>query len=263
MSTTNFIIINSKYRTANSRSTSDFTYSIGESLEVDGITIKDISIPNVAYNINEFNNKLSFTYGGLQASLTVPEGQYTVSQLSTYLETELSTLFGTALDLTLGDTTKKLTFTTTQLFRISNKESDSPLSKLLGIPFGTSFYPLLEQAGFTAPEIPQLQGPNNYLLSSQVLAQGYASILTDGKHVPIIMPVPITVEWGQIEQYESNDTELNTKHFARLQNIQNIDIKIFDDDLNVVDLHGQDVEIVIKVKVKDNLPAHLNHIGRQ
>ena len=76
------------------------------------------------------------------------------------------------------------------------------------------------------------------------------------------MPVPVTVEWGQIEQYTSNDLELNTKHFARLQNIQNIDIKIYDDDLNVVDLHGQDVEIVLKVTVKDNLPAHLNHIGR-
>lgn len=262
MSTTNFIIINSRYRTANSRSTSDFTYSIGQSLEVDGITIKDISIPNVAYNINQYNNKLSLTYGGASSTLTIPEGQYTVSQLSTYLETELTTLFGTALTITLDDITKKLTFTTTQLFRFSNKETDSPLSKLLGIPVGTSYYPLLEQAGFTLHNPPQLQGPNNYLLASNVLAQGYGSILTNGKKVPIIMPVPVTVEWGQVEQYTSNDTELNTKNFARLQNIQNIDIKIYDDDLNIVDLHDQDVEIVIKVKVKDNLPAHLNHIGR-
>jgi hypothetical protein len=261
MSTTNFIIINSAFRTADSKSTTDFTYSIGESLEVDGITIKDISIPNVAYNITSNNNKLRVTYGGVTGNLVIPEGQYTLAQLMTVLQTDLTTLFGVSVTVSQEPITKKVVFVTTQPFRISNNPTTSSLSKYIGIAYGTGYYPTLETSGFTLPLLPQLQGPNNYLVASQVLSQGYASILTDGQRVPVIMPVPVTVDWGEVQQYESNDMELNTKSFARLQNIQNIDIKIYDDNLNVVDLNGQDVEIVLKVKVKDNLPSHLNRLG--
>lgn len=247
-STTNFIIINSKYRTADSRSTSDFTYSLGASLEVDSITIKNISIPHVQYNIESYNNTLVVNDGVTSNTLTIPIGQYDINQLMNEISSQLTTLYGTAVLLTLDPISKKIVITTTQSFRISRVEASSPLSKYIGIPYGTSYYPLLATAGFTLPEIAQLQGPNNYLLASNVLSQGLGSILTDGKSVPIIMPIPIDVEYGQIQQYESNDYELNTKRYSRLQNIQNIDIRIYDDDLNIVDLHGQDIEIVIKVR---------------
>ena len=244
---TNFVVINSAYRTSDSRSTSDFTYNIGSSIETDYVTIKSVSIPHSEYNISESKNKLRISSGGVDYDLTDPIGQYDVSQLITELQTQIISAIGGTCVITLDPVTKKLNFQASAGVKISRDKTISTLSKYIGVFYGSSFYPAADSVNFDAEGLPALQGPNNYYLSSNVLSQGYASILTNGQRVPIIMPVPIDVEYGQIQQYESNDTELNTKQFSRAQNIQNIDIKIYDDDLNIVDLHGQDIEVILKI----------------
>lgn len=255
--TTNFIIINSKYRTADSRSSSDFTYSIGTSLEVDGITIKNISIPHVQYNVESFNNLLIVNDGSVTNTLTIPVGQYTVTQLMSEMSTQLTALYGVSVVLSLDPITKKIVVTSTKAFRIS-KAQTSTLSPYIGVPSGSGYYPTVSTSGFTLPELPQLQGPCNYLLASNVLSQGIGSVLTDGQNVPIIMSIPVEVEYGKIQHYESSDFELNTKNYSRLQNVQNIDIRIYDDNLNIVDLHGIDVEIVLKIKRVDTTAVSQN-----
>lgn len=245
--TTQFVVINSAYRTSDSRSTSDFTYNIGSSIETDYVTIKSVSIPHIEYNINPFKNKLRISSGGVDYDLTIPIGQYDVSQLITQLQIQIVATLGGTCVITLDPITQKLNFQASVGIKISRDKTVSSLSKYLGIFYGTGYYPTIDSTDFDAQGLPVLQGPNNYYLASNVLSQGFSSILTNGQRVPIIMPVPVTVEYGQIQQYESNDTELNTKQFSRPQNIQNIDIKIYDDDLNVVDLHGQDVEVILKI----------------
>jgi hypothetical protein len=244
---TNFVVINSAYRTSDSRSTSDFTYNIGTSIETDFVTIKSVSIPHVEYNITISKNKLRISSGGTTHDLTVPVGQYDVSQLITELQAQIIAAIGGTCAITLDPVTKKLNFQASAGLRISTDKTLSSISKYLGIPYNSGFYPITDSTNFDATALPVLQGSNNYYLASSVLSQGYASILTNGQRVPIIMPVPIDVEYGRIQQYESNDTELNTKQFSRPQNIQNIDIKIYDDDLNIVDLQGQDIEVVLKI----------------
>ena len=244
---TNFIVINSAYRTSDSRSTSDFTYNIGSSIECDFVTIKSVSIPHIEYNINPFKNKLRISSGGVDYDLNIPIGQYDISQLITELQTQIIAAVGGTCVISLDPITQKLNFQASAGIKVSTVKTVSSLSKYLGISYGTGYYPVVDSVNFDAQGLPALQGPNNYYLASNVLSQGFASILTNGQRVPIIMPVPVTVEYGQIQQYESNDTELNTKQFSRPQNIQNIDIKIYDDDLNVVDLHGQDIEVILKI----------------
>ncbi len=244
---TNFIVINSAYRTSDSRSTSDFTYNIGSSIEVDYVTIKSVSIPHIEYNINNIKNKLRISSGGTVHDLTIPIGQYTVNQLITELQTQIISAVGGTCVITLDPVTQKLNFQTSAGIRISTVKSVSSLSKYIGIAYSNSYYPIADSVNFDATGLPILQGPNNYYLASNVLSQGFASILTNGQRVPIILPVPVTVQYGQIQQYESNDTELNTKQFSRPQNVQNIDIKIYDDDLEIVDLHGQDIEVILKI----------------
>ena len=259
-STTSFIVINSKYRTSDSRSTSDFNYNIGQTLEAGAVTIKNISIPVTQYNIGSHNNKLQIFSGGLGTSLIVPEGQYTIDSLSTAIETLIQGAIGGVVDITVDDTTKKLILTSTVALLIGIDPIASSISKYLGLNYDVGeYYPSVPSNTINFVNVPELQGSNNYYLASNVLSQGFASILTNGQLVPIIMPVPISVEWGKVQQYESNDTELNTKRFARLQNLQNIDIKVYDDDLNVVDLNGADIEVVIKIKTGDNQqPEYLN-----
>ena len=43
---TNYVIINSKFRNEGSKSTSDFTFSLGETLEISDVAIKSVSIVN-------------------------------------------------------------------------------------------------------------------------------------------------------------------------------------------------------------------------
>ena len=54
--------------------------------------------------------------------------------------------------------------------------------------------------------------------------------------------------------YEVNEIKLNQRHFNRPTNIQDIDIKILDDDNEVVDLHGTNVEIVLQIIKTPVLP---------
>ena len=244
---TNFVVINSAYRTSDSRSTSDFTYNIGSSIETDYVTIKSVSIPHIEYNITQTKNKLRISSGGVDYDLTIPIGQYNVAQLITELQTQIISAVGGTCFIIIDPVTQKLNFQASAGIKISTDKTVSSLSKYIGIFYSTGFYPVADSVNFDAQGLPVLQGPNNYYLASNVLSQGFASILTSGQRVPIIMPVPVTVEYGQIQQYESNDAELNTKQFSRPQNIQNIDIKIYDDDLNVVDLHGQDIEVILKI----------------
>jgi len=259
-STTSFIVINSKYRTNDSRSTTDFTYNIGQAIEVPSVTIKSVSIPVTQYNIGSYNNKLRISSGGIDYDFVIPEGQYDVTQLSLVIQGLIQGALGGAVTLSIDPITKKLVLTSTFGLKISVDPVLSSISKYLGLNYqASSYYPAVDSTTINFVNVPELQGSNNYYLASSVLAQGYSSILTDGKLVPIIMPIPIDVEWGQVQNYESQDTQLNTKNYVRLQNIQNIDIKIYDDDLNVVDLNGSDIEVVLKVNTGENLqPNYLN-----
>lgn len=239
---TNYVVINSLFRTSNSRSSTDFTYNIGSSLESDSVAIKSVSIPNVEYNISS-DKVLRYRSAGVSYDLAIPAGQYDIDQLISILQADMLLNLGGTVAIVLDPVLKKLNIQASAGAQI---DQASTFSKYLGFN-GTGFYPLADSTNFTAPGIPQLSGSNNYYLASTVLSQGYSSILTDGQRVPIIMTIPITVEWGRIQQYETPDINLAIKDFSRVQNIQNIDIRLYNDDLEIVDLHGQEIEVIIQI----------------
>ena len=67
-----------------------------------------------------------------------------------------------------------------------------------------------------------------------------------------MMNIPIDVPYGVVQHYDPQDIRLNVKKFNRKNNIQWIDIKIFDEDLQGVDLNGGDIEIVLKIYSSSN-----------
>jgi hypothetical protein len=74
---------------------------------------------------------------------------------------------------------------------------------------------------------------------------------------PIILSVPVNVDFGDIINYEVNEIKLNQRHFSRPTNIQEIDIKIIDDDNEIVDLGNTDIEIVLQIIKAPVLPFSL------
>jgi hypothetical protein len=258
MSITSFVVISSKYRTGDSRSTSDFTYSIGQSLEVSAVAVKSVSIPNVQYNINKHNNSLLVYYGdsnpASSATVVLPEGQYNTTSLITQLEALILSSTGVDLTIVQDALTGKLAFTSSTLaFKFSTDPIDSPSAKVLGLgDTASATYPDQVTMSLDCPFLINLSGLKNYYLASRVLSHGYNGIFKSGESLPLVMNIPIDVPYGAIEQYDPQDISLNLKTFSRPSNIQWIDIKILDEDLNVIDLNGGDIEIVLKIYTKES-----------
>lgn len=255
MTETNFVIINSKFRNVASKSASDFIYSLGESLEVSDIAIKSVSMVNAEYNIKTGHNTLVVNNGASDFNLIIPVGQYDINQLMTEVSSQLTTLFGGTNTLTLQTITKKIFFNTTTALRYGTDPVASPVGYILGLgdeKFDT--YPSSPSSSFLAPYLPNLQGSNNYHISSATLGQGQGSLLKNNEKKPIILSVLNNVNFGDLIQYEVNEIKLNQRHFNRPTNIQDIDIKILDDDNEIVDLHNTPVEIVLQIIKTPVLP---------
>ncbi len=255
MTETNFVIINSKFRNVSSKSTSDFIYSLGESLEVSDIAVKSVSMVNAEYNIKAGHNTLVVNDGTTDFDLIVPVGQYDINQLISEITSQLTAQYGGTNTIVLQSTSKRLFFSTTTALRYKTDVNTSPIGFILGLgdeAFG--YYPEFASSAFLAPFLPNLQGSNNYHISSATLGQGQGSLLKNNEKKPIIMSVLNNVEFGDIISYEVNEIKLNQRHFNRPTNIQDIDIKILDDDNEVVDLHGTNVEIILQIIKTPVLP---------
>ena len=137
MTITSFVVISSKYKTADSRSTTDFTYSIGQSLEVSAVAIKSVSIPNVQYNINRTNNLLRVYYGDVVSppfvDISLPEGQYDLTSFINALQTLIGTAISDTVSITQDITTGKLSISMDSVpIKISTDPVFSPLAKIIG-----------------------------------------------------------------------------------------------------------------------------------
>ena len=170
----------------------------------------------------------------------------------TEVETQLTTIYGGTNTLTLGTITNKISFATTTALRYGTDTTTSPIGYLLGLgdernAFSTTYYPEIASSAFVAPFLPNLQGANNYHIVSNTIGQGQGSLLKNNDKRPIILTIPVTADFGDVINYEVNEINLNKRHFSRPTNIQEIDIKVIDDDNEIVNLGGTNIEIVIQI----------------
>ena len=256
---TNYVIINSKFRKEGSKSTSDFTFSLGETLEITDVAIKSVSIVNAEYNIKAGHNTLIVNNGLVDTTLIIPVGQYDINTLMAQVASQLTTAYGGVNTLSLGATSKKISFATTTALRYGTDITTSPVGFILGLgdeknALSTTYYPEIASSAFIAPYLPNLQGANNYHIVSNTIGQGQGSLLKNNNKRPIILTVPVTANFGDIINYEVNEIRLNKRHFSRPTNIQEIDIKIIDDDNEIVDMGGTNVEIVLQILRAPVLP---------
>ena len=198
MGETNYVIINSRFRNSNSPSTSDFTFNLGESIEVSEVAIKSVSMINA---VNPITKKLDFV---------------TTTPLK-YKAVGLSPL---AIVLGFGD----------------------PVTSSV-----VNYYPIIPSSNVSAPFLPSLEGENNYHIVSSTLGQGQGSLLKNNDKRPIILTIPCNVNFGDVINYEVNEINLNKRRFTRPINIQDIDIKIIDDNGDIVDLGNTQVELVLQI----------------
>jgi hypothetical protein len=87
-----YIQINSKDRTNDSASSTDFFVIMGQALEFSKIQLDSAEIPYTIYNVNSTNNVLVVNWNSSNTTITITPGNYTMSQLQTSLNTAVRLL---------------------------------------------------------------------------------------------------------------------------------------------------------------------------
>ena len=234
--------VSSKDRSVSSASQYDIVYRTNDSdlHQVKRIELKSALIPNTYYNINANNNLFFFpnSDSGL-SSYTVPIGQYTIATLIT----ELNTLVA-VLTVTESTLTGRLTFTISAgTMDIISDSAVNPMAPILGM-----LVTVLATAGpVTVSGVPNLNGLKSVYISSQSLSSHSSMIASEKLKRNIFCSIPVDVPYGVYMTWDENDNTLDYTLFASHKNISSIDIKLLDDNNDVVDLNGLDWELIFRI----------------
>ena len=112
----NKIFIDSRFKTSESNSDSDFSIELSENIELEpniGCIVQDITIPHTWYNINHLNNALYFMMNGVDYLIRLPPKTYDIYSLATALEEEMnSAVAGSSFTVTSDANAGTITFET-------------------------------------------------------------------------------------------------------------------------------------------------------
>lgn len=255
MANSTLAIINSRNRLPESLSSSNFSYNIGSTIEIQELALKSVSLPNTAYNINIYNNNFNFIYNGGFYGFGLPFGHYNINSIIAALIDRVGSIVGnpTALSITIDPITQKLQYTFAQPTQIAV----GGLSLLVGFNLQLdTLYPAGAVTVINAPTLPNLQGSMNYYIASRTLAQGTNALLYNAvRNLAILAVIPNSVPFGSVIQYIPNDILLDLKSYAGKQNIQQLDVVVLDTDFNIVDLNGAEIELTFKCYLKSRVEA--------
>ena len=237
--------ISSRDRDNLSDSTSDFFVNVNNIKHLQiarSVIVKQITLPNTMYNIDENNRTFTYNIASSPTSVQIAVGQYTTTTMITALQTAAAAV---GLAIVQNAITQKLEFTNTTNIEYLDI-SGSPMAEVLGIEYGQGSGG--DVASFNATGLPDLTGVKNVFVESRSLGEDNL-IQTNAKTQNIIAVVPITVAFGATEQYLSQhaliddvDSDAHGGH-----NKQKIDICLKDVSNNTIDLNGHHVEIILKV----------------
>lgn len=249
------VVVDSKDKSTNSSSTSDFNiyYSNNQVLtRIKSFFIKSVSVPNVEYNIHaaytlEPANNLLYietSGGGLQPVITITPANYSISQLITAL-TGSATGLAVGLGITQSATTGKLTFTATSPggIKLYNLASGSTLAPNLGITTTTAAF----SASIVADGLPFLAGNQNIYISSIKLSGGCSSLI-DSRigNLQVINVIPVDQAYGSVVHYECQQYEADMIESSTYFNLREIDIKLYGDYGQLLDLQGLPFTMILK-----------------
>lgn len=251
------IVIDSKDRSSPTDTSSNFTLNYKNNSRLSRITsffVKSVTFPNVEYNIHNTyksepaNNVLYIeTIGGLQAPIIIPIGQYTISQLITALQTSAT---GVTIGLTViqDPITNKLTFNTTSPggVKIYARNDSSPTNSTLAPNVGILSTSPIFSSSIVAEGLPSLSGNQNiYILSDKLSGSGAQLVDARLGNVQAIATIPVNVPFGE-NVHNEPDKDLITSSDGFYFNLDSIDIKLFGDYGQILDLQGENFTMILK-----------------
>lgn len=248
-----FVRINSEERVApTSNTSSNFKVQFGSNSElaaINRITIKQISIPNVQYNIRAATPAHAaynaFTFNdGTNKTITIPVGNYDVNQLIAALEADPLAIAAN-LQITLNAITGRLEFTSTTPITYLSEANGNGMASILGILANSGAL----VTAFAPTGLPNLDVHPCIYVASQALSDGSHMVSPTLGSLPVCAVVPITTTYGGIIQYTTPQEHLDDIHYISYANgksLQTIDLQLYDGDANLLDLQGLNWTMVFK-----------------
>lgn len=259
MSTTNsrYIRISSYDKDpAQSRNNGDFIVELKEKYltqNIKSMLLTQAFIPNVFYNVRSsqglINNTIRLLESGqTEINVAIDEGQYTLTELITELQTKINAqLVASVLVITEDPKTKKLTFTFTGNSVIIYGSSDysttegSLLADVIGIKNDSA-----DANVIVMDFIPNLRGYDQLFVHSNTICQGS---MVDGNVglISALVCVPMNnTPFGGMAYFQEGLPE-NTVIYSQPCNMSVVRVVLRDSEGNRLDPGSSAVEIIMRV----------------
>jgi len=207
------------------------------------VLVSKIIVPNVFYNIRGtygiINNSLDMTDGVNDYVVTVPEGQYTLTQFLAELKAGIDLIVPGTVTITADPTTYKLSFTfTTPPMTLRGA---SPMAQVLGLSAD-----LLCNPTGTCQSIYDLQGYSAVFVHSPELARSHGVDGGFGQISLMAMVSLTTTPFGGNAFYQANDDELAEILYEGINPINQVTIVLRDSKGNKLDIGTNEMTVVFK-----------------
>ena len=193
-------------------------------------------IPYSFYIINETNNIINMVINSINHSLTIPVGNYNAFTLLTILNT-----IDNKITFTLNNSDGKYTITSNFPFSLLNT---STLTKIIGGVLNTTFNAIHIHPKYILvfPFAVNLLGTRNIYIKCNLILENLQTKTNDNqtlKSIPVNVPPFGLILYNNIENIES---------LVKNSQIDNLNIEIYDDEDNLINMNNQDWSITLELK---------------
>jgi hypothetical protein len=201
------------------------------------LRVESFTCPISFFLINPFNNKLDFSINNVDYSVSFTLGNYNALSLNSLLNSLLSPYNFT---ITYDSNKNKFTFThSTQNFIF---KSSSTIFKLLGFNDNVNYSSTLRI--LTSVFVINLSGTSLIYIDIPNITTKNISSKNDGGYTTIVKSIIQNVEYGSILNYVNNTSSaivLKERYISFFQ------IRLLDDDYNLLDLQGQNFVLTLEI----------------
>lgn len=219
----------------------DFNLNIPDLIKVHSIVLKSCSIPNTEYNINDTNYTFSFIAGLDETTIVIPFGNYTIDTLIAAIMDSPQAEFY-EMTIQVAQPSGKLQFTTNTNIQLLNAEQGNAMAQVLGILTNSP-----PTSNYIVDGLPNLLGLQNIYIVSQALSGGVAMIDSSLNQISVFSQIPMNVPWGNVNHYTSPEEQSDEIFFPSDRTIGEIDLTLYNDMGRIIDLHGLDWSMIIKI----------------
>lgn len=243
------LVINSRDREDyNTTSSTNFIVKLLNPINFDILAygLESACIPKTSYNVTAGDLEILDSSGVNQ--ITIPSGNYTITNLTQELQTQLNALSVDTYTVTSSTTTFKLTITSSFAgFTLNPNAGDFPFSNTIGFNNSVA-YP--STAGvLVSPKVVDLSGIKNVYIKIKQLTE----YMRDTKNLSSNFKVDYGCAYGSIIYFANENKYL--QYYTTAQNhirrTDNFEVRLVDESNNDVDLNGSDWSFVLRFLTKD------------